>query len=429
MPESYVLVAAVGLAPASLTEAAWSLRQEGFTPAVVHVLTTAQGWRQLETELFRGGVSSRWRRLCTEVLGRAGAVPVEVHVPDVDGEPLEDLRSRDDDLAFGEVAYALVRRLTDEADDLPVVGSIAGGRRTMGAHLMAAFSLCARPQDRLIHVLATPDPQPIAPAYWPGDGGEPLVLDRVDVPLPRVRAVLEAQFLERVGDRYDLPSLLDVLGGYNVSEVPVAVRVELSRGRPWRSPVTLLAADGEVLAEAAFTPRMVAVLLLLADEIEGARRTHGGAFGAVPQGVPEGKQDADAPLVASAHASARVNAVFDACGMTRQPAHRKPWATAEDVSRAVSRYHDRRDGLRSVDVPPLIQHHLRFDTQPGHRLAEAGGVLHDDVEHWHWATRRHLPITVVAPPGVDPDRMDWPFRHLRRPVRAADADRSGGRGR
>lgn len=211
MPQPYTLVAAVGLAPAVLTEAVWSLHQDGLAPEAVHVLTTGEGEGLLQRELFDGGRSSRWRRLCTEVLGLEDALAVEVHVAERAGETLPDIRSRADDLDYGRVAYDLVRQLTDAPDDPMVVGSIAGGRRTMGAHLMAAFSLCARPQDRLVHVLATPDAEPNAPAYWPGDGGEPLALDRVDVPLPRVRAVLQTQFVERLAGRYDLPSLLDVL--------------------------------------------------------------------------------------------------------------------------------------------------------------------------------------------------------------------------
>ena len=425
MPQRYTLLAAVGLAPASLTEAVWSLYQDRLTPGAVHVLTTEQGRVQLDAELLRGGASSRWSRLCREVLGLEAPLPIEIHVPNRDGEPLDDLRSRADDLAFGDVAYALVRRLTDEDHDPVLIGSIAGGRRTMGAHLTTAFSVCARPQDRLVHVLATPDPQPIAPAYWPGDGGEPLALDRVDIPLPRLRPVLDRDFVERLDDRYDLPNLLDVLAGYNVSETPVAVRVELSQGHPWRSRVVLLAADGSELAEADFTPRMLSIFLLLADATEGARL--GAPFGAVAQGVPDGKQDTEAPLVNHAHTAARIAAAYRWCGRTPTAKQQATWTTTEEVSKAISRYHDRRDGLRARAVPPLVQHYLVFDSTPGHRLAGAGGVEHLDVEHWHWATRRALPITVVTPDGVPPTAYPWPHRHIAAPVRIADLGLSGRR--
>ena len=42
-------------------------------------------------------------------------------------------------------------------DDVELVGSLAGGRKTMSASLYGAFSLQARPQDRLLHMLLHPE--------------------------------------------------------------------------------------------------------------------------------------------------------------------------------------------------------------------------------------------------------------------------------
>lgn len=208
-------------------------------------------------------------------------------------------------------------------------------------------------------------------------------------------------------------------------EAPARVRVHLRRGHRERSRVELLAADGEVLAEAGFTPRMVSVLLLLADEIEEARRRSGGPYGVVAHGVPEGGVESDAPLVQHAHTAARVNAVYDWCGVSRTREEREPWASTDEVSKYVSRYHDA-EGLRALRVPPLLQRHLAFQTTPGHEIPEAGavGVGHPEVQHWHWATFRALPIEVVEPEGVDARGLAWPFRTIGAPAALRDLDDS-----
>ncbi|MEL7363626.1 MAG: hypothetical protein AAFN13_16235, partial [Bacteroidota bacterium] len=53
MPDRYCLVAALGLAPAVLTETVWSLWADaGVVPSEVHVLTTRVGWTQACKELL-----------------------------------------------------------------------------------------------------------------------------------------------------------------------------------------------------------------------------------------------------------------------------------------------------------------------------------------------------------------------------------------
>jgi len=154
MREPYVLLAPLGTSPGVLTETVWSLAQDGLVPATVHVMTTATGWEVVAGDLGFETENARWDRLSRGVCGLDRPIPVERHVVrGRNGRELRDIRHEQDDLAFGAACYALVRRLTEATNRPPVVGSIAGGRKTMSAHLMTAFCLCARQQDRLVHVL------------------------------------------------------------------------------------------------------------------------------------------------------------------------------------------------------------------------------------------------------------------------------------
>ncbi|MEM1055748.1 MAG: CRISPR-associated ring nuclease Csm6 [Bacteroidota bacterium] len=413
MPRPYTLLAAVGMSPAVLTETVWSLAQDGLLPEAVHVLTTSVGQERFETSLLSGGTTSRWSRLCREVIKCEPTL--HFTVPHRGGVPLDDIRSRADDLAFGDACYALVRRLAEPPKAAPLVGSIAGGRKTMSAHVLAAFSLYARPQDRLVHVLATPDPMPGQPTpFWPGDGEGPLTIERVDVPFARVRAVLAEHFVERLGDRYDLPSVLQVLEQYNVRDVPARVRVWLTGERRARSQVELLASDGRVLAKGGFTRRMLGLFLLLADEIEEMRRTSGGPSGVVAHTLTGTDGTPEAPL-ARPHTARRISAVYAWCGFMHEP---EPVWEPSEVRTKISRYHNT-EGLGAVSIPPLFQKHLAFDRTKGHELARdpSLSILEPDAWYWHWPGFHALPISVVAPPGLSPDAHPWPFRTISPPIR------------
>jgi hypothetical protein len=71
-----------------------------------------------------------------------------------DGVDLEDIRAPEENAAAADAITALVADLTQDADAALHV-SIAGGRKTMGFYLGYAFSLFARPQDQLSHVLVS----------------------------------------------------------------------------------------------------------------------------------------------------------------------------------------------------------------------------------------------------------------------------------
>lgn len=73
------------------------------------------------------------------------------------GGPLDDTRTPEDADLVDEQLHDRVRQLRQLPDEIGLVGSLAGGRKTMGSALQTAFALHARPRDRLVHVWVHPN--------------------------------------------------------------------------------------------------------------------------------------------------------------------------------------------------------------------------------------------------------------------------------
>jgi CRISPR-associated protein (TIGR02584 family) len=193
-PPDVVLLAVTGMSPAILTETVWALAQlpDPIIPTRVQVVTTLEGRRNLE-RLFApvdglGGVSP-WEAL-RQALARMGhslegrlrfgltGTDIQV-IADADrttgtSRELSDLRTPAENLAAADTLLDAVRGLASNPD-VRVIGSIAGGRKTMGALLYACFTLAAREEDQLTHVLVS-EPFETLPGFWfPGQPGPDLV--------------------------------------------------------------------------------------------------------------------------------------------------------------------------------------------------------------------------------------------------------------
>lgn len=161
-PESFsrrILLAVTGLSPQIVTETLYALAaapDAAFLPTEIHLLTTSEGARLAKAALLHpdGG---QFNALLADYpqIGRPVFDESGIHViAGADGTPLPDIRSPEENAAAADAITALVADLTrDENAALHV--SIAGGRKTMGFYLGYAFSLYARPQDRLSHVLVS----------------------------------------------------------------------------------------------------------------------------------------------------------------------------------------------------------------------------------------------------------------------------------
>lgn len=153
-----ILLAVTGLSPQIVTETLYALAhaEPAFLPTEIHLLTTLEGARLAKAALLHpdGG---QFHALLADypALGRPVFDETSIQViTAVDGTPLSDIRTPADNTAAADAITARVAQLTrDENAALHV--TIAGGRKTMGFYLGYAFSLYARPQDRLSHVLVS----------------------------------------------------------------------------------------------------------------------------------------------------------------------------------------------------------------------------------------------------------------------------------
>lgn len=161
-PSSYprrILLAVTGLSPQVVTETLYALAKDpatAFIPTEVHLLTTATG-KDLARAALLHPDGGQFHALLADYpqLGRPRFDENGIHVIcSADGTPLPDIRTPDENAAAADAITALMAQLT-RAGDVALHVSIAGGRKTMGFYLGYAFSLYARPQDRLSHVLVS----------------------------------------------------------------------------------------------------------------------------------------------------------------------------------------------------------------------------------------------------------------------------------
>ena len=164
IPENYsrrILLAVTGLSPQVVTETLYALAQTGeenarFFPTEVHVLTTTEGARRAQAALLHDD-GGQFHALLADYpsMGRPVFDMSHVHVIGAaQGQALDDIRTPEENAKAADAITRLVAELTGDAS-AALHASIAGGRKTMGFYLGYAFSLFARPQDRLSHVLVS----------------------------------------------------------------------------------------------------------------------------------------------------------------------------------------------------------------------------------------------------------------------------------
>jgi CRISPR-associated protein (TIGR02584 family) len=214
-----ILIAVLGTAPAILTETVWELAREKtpFVPHRIYVLTTRKGRECLTEALFEKGVWTKFvgslpvpsKLLENRLLfGTASDYIRIVPHPDANGD-LDDITSPQHNMAVADTLMRTLREFTEDPETR-IVASLAGGRKTMGALLMACMMLLAREQDRLVHVLVNPPfdhPRLDPPFFFPQRGvahrlpGEktryPSSSARIqlcDVPFVRIRGWYEQEY-------------------------------------------------------------------------------------------------------------------------------------------------------------------------------------------------------------------------------------------
>ena len=175
------LIASVGGAPQVVTETLWALMnpeqlldealrgRAPFIPNLVYLVTTGGGLRKCRSQ----GLEHKVRRLFEQ---EGKAVPrLDFLVPrGSDGLPIEDIRGRDENVAYANAVTRLVMRLAAEPETR-IHMSLAGGRKTMTSFNHTAMMFFGRPGDELSHVLVEPAEWENSRGFW--WPGQPADLD------------------------------------------------------------------------------------------------------------------------------------------------------------------------------------------------------------------------------------------------------------
>jgi CRISPR-associated protein (TIGR02584 family) len=154
-----VLIALCGLTPQVVTETLWALGQQrpAIVPEKVWIITTRSGREECERLLFgkNGKLACYLREYPSPQTVQCGPTTV-ITLKGSDERPIEDLRTQEDNLAVADQLAARIRDLTADRN-IRLHCSVAGGRKTMGVLLAAVLQVYGRPDDRLYHVLVSPE--------------------------------------------------------------------------------------------------------------------------------------------------------------------------------------------------------------------------------------------------------------------------------
>lgn len=153
--EIFIFVA--GTTPQIITETICALSQKRHPiyPDEIFIVTTLTGKRFIEKSLINDGILSK---MVFELALPQIPLTKDSFIVPVDAQNIEidDIRSEEENELMGNAITSLVRNKSQEPSSR-LHCSIAGGRKTMSFYLGSALQLFGRQQDRLYHVLVTPE--------------------------------------------------------------------------------------------------------------------------------------------------------------------------------------------------------------------------------------------------------------------------------
>jgi CRISPR-associated protein Csx14 len=154
-----ILIAVCGLTPQVITETLFALHQQGKMPDAIRILTTRQGKSACNAHLLSTVDGAYYRLLDDYGVARdqIDFFPRHIMTPvDEAGREPDDIAGEEESEQFLQLCMEQVFEATRNSD-CQVFFSIAGGRKTMGACLTLAAQCYGRPNDRLYHVLISPE--------------------------------------------------------------------------------------------------------------------------------------------------------------------------------------------------------------------------------------------------------------------------------
>ena len=154
-----ILLAVTGLSPQVITETLYALHQSGREVHAIHVITTREGKDRIFAELLSGEKGRYYAYMEEYGIDPATIAFDHTHVhtvTDSHGVECADILTEKDNERLLTLCLDMAFGLTKDPDSA-VFFSIAGGRKTMSACLTLASQFYGRPQDRLYHVLVSPE--------------------------------------------------------------------------------------------------------------------------------------------------------------------------------------------------------------------------------------------------------------------------------
>jgi CRISPR-associated protein (TIGR02584 family) len=240
VPMKCVLLAVCGLSPQVVTETLYALHQQGKMPDAIRVLTTREGKIACSASLLNP-VDGEYFRFLREYGIDPASVDFGPHhvwsVTDENGIEIDDISGEEENRAFLSACMETAFELTQDPD-CDVFFSIAGGRKTMGACLTIAAQFYGRPQDRLYHVLVSPEFESSRNFFFPPAVSEPVTLyDRQGQPYSK-----ETRFAKVTLFHLPFVSLRDRLEPRRLKrpEEPAALMLSLVREKRHELVIDLL---------------------------------------------------------------------------------------------------------------------------------------------------------------------------------------------
>jgi CRISPR-associated protein Csx14 len=164
-----ILLAVIGLTPQVITETLFAIHQQHRWINAIHVITTRQGKEAINAKLL-APKDGYYYRYCADygIDTRSIAFGFDhVHVITGDnGIELDDIADEGDNENLLRKCLELTFKFTKDSNT-SVFFSVAGGRKTMTSCLTLAAQLYGRRQDRIYHVLVSPEFESSRNFYYP----------------------------------------------------------------------------------------------------------------------------------------------------------------------------------------------------------------------------------------------------------------------
>ncbi|MGA1823091.1 MAG: CRISPR-associated ring nuclease Csm6 [bacterium] len=164
-----ILLAVCGLNPQIVTESLYALHQEGQKVDALYIITTRDGKEMINAHLLspKDGHFYRYMRDYQIENGSIAFDPSHVHVVrHEDGHEINDIIDEDDSESFLKKCLEIAFELTADSHNA-VFFLVAGGRKTMSSCLAVAAQMYGRTQDRMYHVLVSPEFEQSRDFYYP----------------------------------------------------------------------------------------------------------------------------------------------------------------------------------------------------------------------------------------------------------------------